>query len=70
MSNQTIDGVPVDWVPTVAQIRYRRPERDCPDFGPWHDLRIEFYDEKRTNYIDMAGWHCETRLLYLPVTKS
>ena len=61
---------PIKWVPTVAQIRHRRPERNCPNWGSWHDLKVEIYDENRTNYIDTAGWECETRLLYLPVTKS
>lgn len=63
-------GKPVKWVPTAAQIRHRRPERDMPDFGRWHEMPIERYDKNRTSYIDSSGWECETRLLYLPVTKS
>lgn len=50
--------------PACAQIRYRRPERDCPDFGPWHELSLKRYDPKRTSYIDSTGWECETRLLF------
>ena len=60
---------PVEWVSTVAQIRYRRPERNYPDFGIWHEFPLKHYDKNRTWFIDNNGWECETRLLFLPVVK-
>lgn len=62
-------GEPVKLVPSIAQIRHRRPERNCPDFGRWHDMPIERYNKNRTSFIDSAGWECETRLLFVPVVK-
>lgn len=64
-----VDPAPVEWVPTVAQIRYRRPERNYPDFGIWHEFPLKHYDKNRTWFIDNNGWECETRLLFIPVVK-
>ena len=50
--------------PVTAQIRFRRPERGCPDFGEWHYLEMSRFDKHRTRYIDSVGWECETRALY------
>ena len=50
--------------PVCAQIRYRRPEMGCPDWGEWHDLKLSRFDKNRTHYIDNAGWECQTRVLF------
>lgn len=50
--------------PACAQIRFRRPEKGCPDWGDWHDLKLCRFDKDRTHYVDSVGWECETRALY------
>lgn len=50
--------------PVCAQIRFRRPEKGCPDWGDWHDLKLCRFDENKTHYIDNVGWECETRAIY------